>query len=80
MRTLTLTLLCLLALSACGGHDHDENVGQMPPPGAGGTAPPDVFAAQVATVVASQPDDTEPPALDATPPTMPENTEPVPVP
>jgi hypothetical protein len=78
-----LTLIGMLALlSACGGHDHDDAVAQMPPPatgGNGGPAAPDAFTAQVAALAAAQPDDAEPAALDASAPTMPEDTEPGPV-
>lgn len=79
MRNLTLFGLLVL-LSACGGHDHDAPpVQKMPPPTTGGTAAPDSFVAQVAALVATRPDDTEAAALDASAPTMPENTEPQPV-
>jgi hypothetical protein len=79
-----LTLIGMLALlSACGGHDHHDMAAQTPLPpatgGNGGPAAQDPFTTQVAAVAAAQPDEAEPAALDASAPTMPENTEPAPV-
>ncbi|ALK97473.1 hypothetical protein AB595_12955 [Massilia sp. WF1] len=75
-----LGFLLLAGLTACGGSDHDDH-GQpppaSPPPVAEGA--PDPFTAQVASLSASAPDDTEPVALDGAAPTMPDNTEPQPV-
>lgn len=80
MRTPSLLCLLPLLLAACGGHDrHDDASTPMPPAATGSTAAPDPFVVQVAAVTATQPDDTEPAALDATVPSMPENTEPAPL-
>lgn len=80
MKTPALIGVILLAtLAACGGSDHDDGAQAPPgsPPVAGGA--PDVFAAQVASVAATAPDDTEPAALDGSAPTMPDDTEPAPI-
>jgi hypothetical protein len=74
--------ILLGGLTACGGSDHDDRPPappvSTPPPVA--VDAPDPFVVQVASVAASSPDDAEPAALDASAPTMPENTEPAPVP
>lgn len=72
--------ILLAALAACGGSDHDGGLQSPPavPPPSGGAAP-DKFVAQVASVAATAPDATEPEGLDASAPTMPEDTEPAPI-
>jgi hypothetical protein len=82
MKTSALLGAILFAgLTACGGSDHDDRSPAPPvppPPPVAGDAP-DQFVVQVAGVAATAPDDAEPAALDASAPTMPENTEPAPL-
>ena len=77
--TSLLPLPLLLVLAACGGSDHLASI-VAPAPTPTGTAAADIFTTNVAALVQSAPDDTEPVALDAYTATMPEDTEPVPVP
>ena len=78
MRKLLPSMLLLgAALAACGGGHHDGDAMTPPPPApGGGTTAADPFTIQVAGLVASAPDDTEPAAVDDTAATMPEASEP----
>jgi len=80
-RLLSLTLVAGLVSACGGGHDDWQPpvAAPMPTPTPGGSAGPDKFAAQVASVVAAQSDDAEAAALDGTAATMPDDTEPAPV-
>jgi hypothetical protein len=82
LRATLLGAILLGGLTACGGSDHDAPppVAPAPPPPPVAVDTPDPFVAQVASLAAAMPDDAEPAALDAIVPTMPENTEPAPVP
>jgi hypothetical protein len=79
MKRLLSMSLVLGFLSGCGG-GHDDPpppVASTPAPTPGGSAAPDKFAAQVASVAATQSDDAEPVALDGGAPTLPDDTEPI---
>jgi hypothetical protein len=76
---LLVTGLVAALLAACSGGDDAMSPPQVPLPAptpVADTPPADKFTAQVAALVASQPDDTESAALDDTAPTMPDDTEP----
>lgn len=77
-------LLVSLALLLGGCSDNDERAHAPPPPPPTGTVPPppvaDAFFTLVAARVAALLDNDEPVAVDAATATMPENTEPEPLP
>jgi hypothetical protein len=84
MKRLLSMSLVLGLVSACGG-GHDDwqppvaAPAPAPMPTPGGSAGPDKFAAQVASVAATRSDDAEAAALDESPSSMPDDTEPGPV-
>lgn len=82
MKRLLFLSLVMGLVSACGGGRDDWQppvAAPAPMPTPGGSAAPDKFAAQVASVVAAQSDDAEAAVLDDSMATMPDDTEPVPV-
>ena len=74
----SLSLIAALLLAACGSSDGDTNA-KAPEQG---PAPPiaDVFLAQVQTVAATQPEESEAASIDAVTATAPESSEPVALP
>lgn len=82
MRNAALLLSAALLLTACGGSNDRDPVATTPPPTS--TTPPpvstDTFFQTVLARVASLLDNDEPVAIDAIPVTVPETTEPEPVP
>jgi hypothetical protein len=74
-RTIFLAAPLALALGGCGGSNAPQPLPPVQTPSQP-VAQPDPFVAQVAQLVASQPEDAEPAALDASAPTMPEDSEP----
>jgi hypothetical protein len=82
LRATLLGAILLGGLTACGGSDHDAPppAAPAPPPPPVAVGTPDPFVTLVAGVVANSPDDAEPASFDATVPTMPEITEPAPLP
>jgi hypothetical protein len=68
-------------LAACGHGDDNHDNGNMPPVATTPPPPaPDVFFAYVSSLVASASDTTEPVATDNVAVTVPEDTEPQPLP
>jgi hypothetical protein len=82
LRNGALLVSLALLLGACGGSNDRDPVATTPPP-VGTTPPPvstDTFFQTVMARVASLLDNDEPVAIDAIPLTVPETTEPEPVP
>jgi hypothetical protein len=70
--TLTAVTLAVIGLAACGGSNNDNgNNSSSPTPTLA-----DAFFAQVASIVATSPDNTEPVSIDAIVATSPEDAEP----
>ncbi|WP_156895553.1 hypothetical protein [Massilia putida] len=82
-RIFTMSLVLGLVSACGGGHDDAQPPvaaqAPAPMPTPGGSAGPDKFAAQVASVVATSSDDAEAALLDDGPPSVPDDTEPGPV-
>ncbi|MGH8809280.1 MAG: hypothetical protein ACREX0_15510 [Noviherbaspirillum sp.] len=77
---MSLAAAMAMVMAGCGSGGDDTAVSDSGmPPATSPTGTPDAFTSDVATVVSSSSDDTEPIPVDATAATSPDDTEPVPI-
>jgi hypothetical protein len=75
-----LSLIAALLLAACGNSNGDGDIQARAPEPEPAKSMPDTFLAQVQTVSATLPEDSEAASIDALVASEPENSEPVPLP